>query len=38
MLAFNFEFNHKCVGMNNITKMGSGVSIGSVQRLFGSQN
>jgi hypothetical protein len=38
MLDFNFELNHKCVRRDNITKMGSEVSIGSVHRFFGCQN
>jgi len=32
MLGFNFELNHKCVRKDNITKMGSEVSICSVHR------
>jgi len=38
MLEFNFWPNHKCVRRDNINKMGSGVTIGSVHRFLGSQN
>jgi hypothetical protein len=38
MLDFNFDLNHKCVRRDNITKMESAVSIGSVHRFIGSQN
>jgi len=38
MLGFNFGPNHKCVRRNNISKMGSEVTIGSVHRSIGSQN
>lgn len=38
MLGFNFESNHKNVRSDNISKMESGVTIGSVHPFLRSQN
>jgi len=38
MLNFNFGTNHKYLRSDNISKMGSGVTIGSVHRFLKSQN
>jgi len=38
MLDFNFGPNHKCTRRDNISKMGSGVTIGSVHWFLRSQN
>jgi len=38
LLGFNFGLNHLCVKRDNINKIGSGVSIGSVHRFIGFQN
>jgi len=38
MLNFNFGPNHKYLRSDNISKMGSGVTIGSVHRFLKSQN
>jgi len=38
MLDFNFGSNHKGVRRDNISKIGSEVTISSVHRFLGSQN
>jgi len=38
ILGLNCGPNHKCATRDNISKMGSGVTIGSVHRFLRSQN